>query len=135
ALFGDASTDYNVVVSGGCFPVSSTLVNLNSAGDFGILSGVGISSTGFSVISNMDVGISPGVRSQITGFPPATVVNGSIFASDDIAPPGVAAMLAQAKLDLANAYLFAEGATAPAPVTVAGDQGGTTLAPGIYKST
>jgi hypothetical protein len=44
-------------------------------------------------------------------------------------------MLLQAKNDLVAAYLFAEGATAPAPATVAGDQGGKTLAPGIYKST
>jgi len=44
-------------------------------------------------------------------------------------------MLAQAKLDLVAAYLFAEGATTPAPETVSGDQGGLPLAPGIYKST
>ena len=44
-------------------------------------------------------------------------------------------MLRQAKLDLTSAYLFAEGATAPAPVTVSGDQGGLTLRPGIYKTT
>ena len=43
-------------------------------------------------------------------------------------------MLTQAKQDLTDAYLFAEGATSPAPATVAGDQGGLTLAPGIYKS-
>jgi hypothetical protein len=58
-----------------------------------------------------------------------------MYASDDVAPPGVAAMLVQAKQDLTDAYLFAEGATTPAPTTVSGDQGGKTLAPGIYKST
>ena len=112
------------------------VVDLKSAGKFGILSGVGISNAaGLSQIRNMDVGIYPGLRSSVTGFPPAIVVNGSIFAADDIAPPGVAAMLLQAKLDLTAAYLFAEGATFPAPATVSGDQGGKTLAPGIYKST
>jgi hypothetical protein len=111
-------------------------VDLKSAGHFGIIAGVGVSNNaGFSQIHDMDVGIYPGVRSSITGFPPATVINGAIYASDDIAPPGVPAMLAQAKLDLTAAYLFAEGATAPAPATVAGDLGGQTLAPGIYKST
>jgi hypothetical protein len=111
-------------------------VDLNSAGLFGILAGVGISNNaGFSEIRNQDVGISPGVRSSITGFPPAIVVNGAIFASDDSAPAGVAAMLTQAKQDLTDAYLFVESATSPAPATVAGDLGGTTLAPGIYKST
>ncbi|MDO9512403.1 MAG: ice-binding family protein [Bacteroidales bacterium] len=133
--FTDIASNYNVVVSGGCSPINSSAVNLNSAGRFGILAAVGISTTGFSEIHDMDVGISPGVRSSVTGFPPAIVVNGAIYASDDIAPPGVAAMLIQAKQDLTNAYLFAEGASAPAPVTVAGDQGGITLAPGIYKST
>ena len=112
------------------------IVNLGSADDFGILAGVGVSNAaGFSVINNMNVGIYPGLRSSVTGFPPAVVVNGAIFAADDIAPPGVAAMLLQAKTDLTAAYLFAEGATLPAPATVSGDQGGKTLAPGIYKST
>jgi hypothetical protein len=111
-------------------------VNLKSVARFGIIAGVGVSNNaGFSEIRNLDVGISPGVRSSITGFPPAIIVNGAMFASDDIAPPGVPAMLIQAKQDLTEAYLFAEGATSPAPATVAGDLGGQTLAPGIYKST
>ncbi|MFV5692122.1 Ig-like domain-containing protein [Flavobacterium sp. LT1R49] len=116
--------------------VVGNMVNLGSAERFGILSGVGVSNNaGFSIINNMDVGISPGVRSSITGFPPALIVNGAIYASDDIAPPGVPAMLTQAKLDLTNAYLFAEGASYSAPITVSGDQGGKTLVAGIYKST
>lgn len=111
-------------------------VNLNTAADFGILAGVSVNNNaGFSEIHDMNVGIYPGVRSSITGFPPAIVVNGAIYASDDSAPAGVAAMLNQAKIDLTNAYLAAEGATSPAPATVSGDIGGTTLAPGIYKST
>lgn len=111
-------------------------VDLKSVGRFGIIAGVGVSNNaGFSEIRNLDVGISPGVRSSITGFPPAIIVNGQMFASDDTAPPGVPPMLIQAKQDLTDAYLFAEGATSPAPATVAGDQGGLTLAPGIYKST
>jgi hypothetical protein len=111
-------------------------VDLKTVGHFGIIAGVGVTNAaGFSEIHDMDCGISPGVRSSFTGFPPAIIVNGSIFASDDIAPPGVPAMLIQAKQDLTDAYLFAEAASSPAPVTVAGDQGGKTLAPGIYKST
>jgi len=115
---------------------NAPFVNLASVERFGIIAGVGVSNNaGFSEIHNMDVGISPGVRSSITGFPPAIIVNGAIYASDDLIPVGVAAMLVQAKQDLTNAYLFAEGATSPAPATVSGDQGGLTLAPGIYKST
>jgi uncharacterized repeat protein (TIGR02543 family) len=117
-------------------PVVSPVVDLKTAGRFGILAGVGISNNaGFSEVRNQDVGIYPGLRSSVTGFPPAKVVGGAIYASDDIAPPGTPAMLAQAKLDLVAAYLFAEGASSPAPATVSGDQGGKTLAPGIYKST
>jgi hypothetical protein len=116
--------------------IVGSIVNLGTAERFGILSGVGVSNNaGFSEIRNMDVGISPGVRSSITGFPPAIIVNGAIYASDDIAPVGIAAMLTQAKLDLTNAYLFAEGASYTAPITVSGDQGGKTLVAGIYKST
>jgi hypothetical protein len=111
-------------------------VDLGGVARFGIIAGVGVSNNaGFSVINNLDVGISPGVRSSVTGFPPATINNGAIYASDDISPPGVAAMLAMAKNDLVEAYLFAEGATTPAPATISGDLGGLTLAPGIYKTT
>ncbi|MDI1321756.1 MAG: Ig-like domain-containing protein [Algoriphagus sp.] len=114
---------------------SANFVDLKTAGRFGIFAATGISNNaGFSVIRNLDVGITPGARSSVTGFPPATIVNGAIYAADDASPAGVAAMLIQAKKDLLEAYLFAEGATSPAPATVAGDQGGKTLAPGIYKS-
>ncbi|MDN3688536.1 Ig-like domain-containing protein [Cyclobacterium jeungdonense] len=117
-------------------PVSPYFVDLNTAERFGIFAATGVSNNaGFSEIRNLDVGISPGVRTSVTGFPPAIVENGAIFASDDVSPSGVAAMLSKAKLDLTAAYLFAEGATTPAPATVEGDQGGKTLAPGIYKST
>ncbi len=112
------------------------VINIKSLSRFGILAGVGVSNNaGASIINNMDVGIYPGVRSSVTGFPSATINNGAIYASDDIAPPGVAAMLLQAKLDWDEVYGYLEGATNPAPATVEGDQGGKTLAPGIYKST
>lgn len=131
SLLNDYVWNFTTVPSGGPGPIV-----LGSAGRFGILAGVGVSNqAGFSEIHNMDVGIYPGVRASVTGFPPAIIINGAIYASDDIAPPGVPAMLLQAKTDLTNAYLAAEGASFPAPVTVSGDQGGRTLAPGIYKST
>jgi len=112
----------------------SPVVDLKTAGDFGILAYTTVTNNaGASVINNMDVGISPGARSSVTGFPPATIVGGGIYAADD--GGAVAARLTQAKLDLTAAYLFAEAAVSPAPATVSGDQGGLTLAPGIYKST
>jgi len=110
--------------------------DLKSAGNFAILAGTAITSAApASQINDLDVGLSPGFRSSITGFPPSTVINGAIYAADDIAPPGVPAMLLMAKQDLLDAYLFAAASSIPAPATVAGDQGGLTLAPGIYKST
>ncbi len=115
--------------------LSSSSVDLKSAGRFGILSGVAVTSAGSSVINNMDIGIYPGIRASITGFLPGIIVNGAIYASNDIAPLGTSAMLIQAKQDLSDAYNFAGSALSPAPVLVAGDQGGKTLAPGIYKST
>ena len=112
------------------------MVDLKSVELFGIIAGVGVTNAaGFSEIHDLNVGIYPGVRSSITGFPPAIIVNGAMYASDDIAPAGVPAMLLKAKDDLTAAYLFAEGSTLPAPATISGDQGGITLAPGIYKST
>jgi hypothetical protein len=115
-------------------PVGPIAPNLLSAARFGILAYTTVTNNaGASVINNMDVGISPGLLSSVTGFPPATIVGGAIYGADSPVP--TPAELTQAKLDLTAAYLFAEGATAPAPVLVAGDQGGKTLAPGIYKST
>lgn len=113
-----------------CGPLN---VDLKTAGGFGILAGVGISNVGFSEIHDMNVGISPGFRSSITGFPPGIVLNGLIYAADDIAPPG--AIATQAQVDLTNAYLVAQAATSPTPVIISGDLGGRTLGPGIYKST
>ena len=111
-------------------------VDLKSVARFGIIAGLGVSNqAGFSEIHDLDVGISPGPRTGIVGFPPGIIVNGAIYAADDIAPAGVPAMLTQAKQDLTDAYLFAANATAPAPTIIAGDQGGKTLAPGLYKST
>jgi len=116
-------------------PLGPAVINLNSVARFGIIAGVGVSNNaGFSVINNLDVGIYPGARSSVTGFPPATVVGGAIYCSDDVAPPGTAAMLLQAQNDLTAAYNAAAGATLPAPAVAPADLGGKTLAPGIYTS-
>jgi hypothetical protein len=70
------------------------------------------------------VGVSPGTA--VDGFPPGAINNGTIHAADPAA--------AQAKLDLTTAYNDAAGRTVGA-VTVAGNLGGQTLTPGLYKST
>lgn len=120
-----------------CSPISEeacgpALVDLKTAGRFGILAGVGISNdAGPSIINDLDVGISPGFSSSVTGFPPAIILNGDIYSADDLVSPGISP---QAQLDLTEAYLFAQSATSPAVIILSGDQGGKTLGPGIYKS-
>ncbi len=105
-------------------PPGPALVNLTCAANFGILAGSTVTSTGPSII-NGDLGLSPG--SAVVGFPPGTV-NGTIFSP--ISPPEPAA----AKLCLTAAYLDAQARTV-APITLSGNIGGLTLAPGLYKST
>ena len=115
------------------------VIDLGSVSAYGIISGVAVSNNaGPSEIHDMNIGIYPGVRSSITGFfevdgGPGLIFNGLFLAADDAAP--IPAALLQAKNDLTAAYLQAEGASLPAPVTISGDIGGQTLAPGIYKST
>src|SRR5579859_7203469 len=97
-------------------------VSLGSAASFAVLAGSTVTSTGNSQVTG-DLGVSPGTA--VTGFPPG-IVTGTMHAG------GVAA--AQAIADLTTAFNDAAGRTV-APVTVAGNIGGQTLAPGLYKST
>jgi len=97
-------------------------VVLGTAGNFAVLAGSTVTSTGATTV-NGDLGVSPGTA--VTGFPPG-LVNGAIHAGDSAA--------AQAELDLTTAYNDAAGRTVGA-VTVAGNLGGLTLTPGLYKST
>ena len=110
------------VTLGVCLQAAQLPVNLGSAGTFTILGASTVTSTGFTVI-NGNVGVSPG--SAVTGFPPAVVVGGALHVADGPA--------ATAQSDLTAAYIDAAGRTVPA--IVAGDLGGQTLAPGLYKST
>jgi hypothetical protein len=54
-------------------------VGLGTDGAFAVLAGQAVTNTGPSVI-NGDLGVSPG--SAVTGFPPGTVVNGTIHTAD-----------------------------------------------------
>src|SRR5450759_2461253 len=79
------------------------VVDLKTAGEFGILAGVSVNSNGggASVINGMDVGLYPGAHSSITGFPPAKVVGtgNGIYGADDAGP-----RLLIAKNDLIAAF-------------------------------
>lgn len=101
-------------------------IDLLTAGTYGILAGTTVTNTGLTVI-NGDLGLSPGT--SVTGFFDIDggpgIVNGTFHITD--------AAAAQAQLDLTAAYLDAEGRTGA--TIVAGNLGGQTLAPGLYKST
>jgi hypothetical protein len=97
-------------------------VALRTAGGFAVLAGSTVTSTGLTAIVG-DVGVSPGTA--VTGFPPGTFV-GTVHAGDPAA--------AQASQDATTAYNDAAGRVL-CPVTVAGNLGGQTLAPGLYLST
>jgi len=97
-------------------------VVLGSAGNFAVLAGSTVTSTGLTNITG-DVGVSPGTA--ITGFGPGTIIG-----TQHVADPTAA----QAILDLTTAYNDAAGRSL-CPVSVSGNLGGQTLAPGLYKST
>jgi hypothetical protein len=103
-------------------------VALGAASTFAVLGASTVTSTGSTTV-NGDLGVSPGIA--VTGF--ATVdggpgiVNGTIYRTT----PGPAATAQGA---LTTAYNDAAGRTVGA-VLVAGNLGGQTLTPGLYKST
>ena len=98
-------------------------VDLGSAANFAVLAGSTVTSVDGTTITG-DVGVSPGT--EVTGFPPGVVI-GDIHAGDTVA--------AQAQSDLTDAYNDAAGRTSTDTVTLAGNLGGQTLTPGLYKST
>jgi hypothetical protein len=98
-------------------------VSLGAAGTFAVLAGSTVTSSGPTSVTG-DVGTSPGTA--VTGFPPGTIAGGAIHAGDVPA--------ADAEAYLTIAYNDAAGRTLCA-VTVAGNLGGLTLTPGLYKST
>jgi len=97
-------------------------VVLGAADDFVVLAGSTVTNTGATTVTG-DLGVSPGTA--VTGFPPGKVV-GAQHAGDTTS--------AQAVADLTTAYNDAAGRTL-CPVTIAGNLGGLTLPPGLYKST
>ena len=100
---------------------SLTLVNLLSAASFAVLAGSTVTNTGQTTVTG-DLGVSSGTA--VTGFPPGTITGAK----------HTDAVAAQAEADLTTAYNDAAGRTL-CPISVAGNLGGQTLSPGLYKST
>jgi len=128
-----------------CPPPPPPSAGLGAACTYGVLAGSTVTNTGPTHV-NGDLGLSPGTA--VTGFqgPPFNtyvgtgthtagpgLVTGTIHLTDP--PPASSTSAAAAQAALLVAYNDLAGRTAPAPTTVAGDLGGLTLAPGIYKST
>lgn len=103
--------------------VHQSPVTLGAASTFAVLAGSTVTNTGLSSVTG-DLGVSPGTA--VTGFGPGVVTGGAIHAGD------TAASQAQASLTVAYNNLAGRSTN---PVSVAGNLGGSTLSPGLYKST
>jgi type VI secretion system secreted protein VgrG len=96
-------------------------VNLGSAASFVVLAATTITNSGLTTLCG-DLGLSPG--SSVTGAPVMSC-GGILHITDSVA--------AQAELDATTAYNFMAGL--PGGTLIAGNLGGLTLSPGLYKST
>lgn len=116
-------------------------INLLSAKDYIILTKSGISTTGSTQITG-NIGVSPITSASITGFaltlPAAgayatsSLVTGKIYAPDYASP--TPANLSTAVSDMENAYTDGAGRSNPTATELgAGNIGGLTIAPGLYK--
>lgn len=81
-----------------------------------------------------DVGLYPGVYSDIIGIDTLNHVDGTVYVTGSVPIEGLPRDLIRAKRELAKAYDFAKSANDPVAISISGDQGGVTLTPGIYKT-
>jgi len=118
-----------------------SLVNLGRAGNFTILAKSGITTTGTTSIAG-NLGVSPIASTAMTGFAlqldpsnlfsTSSLVTGRVFAADYALRTHV--YLTRTVSDMETAYTDAAGRTLPDFTELgAGDIGGMTLAPGLYK--
>jgi len=115
-------------------------VDLGTAGTFVILSKAGISTTGITKITG-NIGVSPIAATAITGFglvldrsgtfSRSALVTGKVYAADYTAPTPSKLTAAVGAMETA----YRDAAARPAGVTElgAGNIGGLTLVPGVYK--
>ena len=115
-------------------------VDLGTAGTFVILSKAGISTTGTTKITG-NIGVSPIAATAITGFglvldssgtfSRSALVTGKVYAADYTAP--TPSKLTAAVGAMETAYVNAAGRPAGVTGLGAGNIGGLTLVPGVYK--
>jgi hypothetical protein len=118
-----------------------TPIDLGASGNYVILAKTAINNSPTSVITG-DAGISPAAESYMTGFAltadvgfaTSEQVTGRIYAADMVDPTPL--NLTTAIENMNTAYNSAAGLTSPDFVELnAGDLGGKTLSPGVYKWT
>ena len=119
-------------------------VDLETAGNFAILTKSGVTTTGTTSVTG-HMGTSPIAQTSLTGFAltlsltddhsTSSMVTGNVYAADHADP--TPAMMTTAIYDMEAAYTDAAGRAGPGPVTLglglAGDISGLTLTSGIYK--
>ena len=116
-------------------------VDLGSAGNFAILAKSGITTTGTTSITG-NIGVSPIAATAMTGFglimdptnqfSRSSLVVGKVYAANYASP--TPATLTTAVGNMQTAYTSAAGQSIPdATELYAGNLGGRTLAPGLYK--
>ncbi len=123
------NTNYTFTISGNrslvanftALPAGPAGVNLGSAGNFAILGGSGVANTGVTTHIFGDVGSFP--TATIVGLTAANVT-GTLYT---VADP----LVGTAKTDLTTAYNDAQGRSLNA-ISLPGQLGGLTLAPGLY---
>jgi hypothetical protein len=117
------------------------VVNLGTAGNYVILAKTAITNVPKSAITG-DLGLSPAATSYITGFSLTNAtgyatspqVTGKIYAADMVTP--TSSNLTTAVLNMQTAYTDAAGRPNPDFLNLgAGNIGGLTLTPGLYKFT
>lgn len=114
-------------------------VDLGTSGNYVILAKSAISTTGVTAVTG-NLGLSPAAASFITGFslsaPPTTFstspeVTGQVFAADY--DPSTPTILTTAVLNMMTAYTDAAGRAPDYTELGAGNIGGMTLPPAVYK--
>ncbi|HEX7477205.1 MAG TPA: ice-binding family protein [Polyangiales bacterium] len=116
------------------------VVELGSAGDYAILAKSGISSVPTSAVTG-NIGVSPAAASYITGFSlsadatkvfsTSVQVTGKVYAANYAVP--TPSKLTTAVSDMQLAFTAAAGRAPSVTELGAGNIGGKTLAPGVYK--
>ena len=123
------------------FALGPSSINLGSAGNFTVLAKSGISTTGATSITG-NIGVSPAAATFITGFgliastdttySTTPIVVGNVYAANYTSPTPT--VLTTAISDMQTAYTDGAGRSNPTATELgAGNIGGLTITPGLYK--